>query len=359
MKTSSLFHLRRGLRQHGVTLTELMIALVLGALVVLAATAMVVSSRGTYRTQDEGTRLAESSRFALELVNRMVRLSGFTNWGASVNMAATYTKDPAWDSTNAYAINGPNIVGADAAGSHSLPGSGTDLSSGGASSNRSDSLTIRFFGSNKTIGAPQADGNVIDCAGVAVPDAAAASGVSDPIATNAARGYNVLYVANDTDGEPALFCKRQTYDATTALPLSYDAQVLIRGVEAFQVLYGEYVPPLDGVTGLPLSLDDVAPNSIVYRTGVGGTNPVSDWGNVRSIRISMLLRSGVGARADPEPTTNAYQLFGANYPNSGSDVGSSFALTSLSAQERTRLRRVIQTTIFVRNRESAWPVSTP
>ena len=46
-------------REAGVTLVELMIGLVLGAIVVLAATAMLVGSRATYRTQDETTRLAD------------------------------------------------------------------------------------------------------------------------------------------------------------------------------------------------------------------------------------------------------------------------------------------------------------
>lgn len=331
-------------RQDGVTLTELMIALVLGALVVLAATAMVVTSRGTYRTQDESTRLSESSRFALELVSRLVRLAGYTNWGVSPNPPPGYVPDPTWAlAPDSYALNGPNIVGSD----NSKPG-------GGPGVNGSDSLTIRYFGSNSETSPASPDGNVLDCAGTPVPEPATASSVVTATSADAvnrnARAYNVLFVEADVDGEPALKCQRQTFDAAgTPSGLPGDKQTLIRGVEDFQVLYGEYIPqniPND-------NLDENPPQSIVYRTGIGGANPVSNWERVRSVRIAMLIRSAVGARADAEPTTQVYKLFG-SYPGTASDTGTSFALTSLSTAERTRERRVVETTIFVRNRETGW-----
>ncbi len=225
----------RSRRQRGLTLTELMIALVLGALVVLAATSMVVTSRGTYRTQDETTRLAESARFGLELGNRLIRLAGYTNFGDDATPPASYTIDPLWTATpDSYAFNGPNVVGSN----NSKPG-------GAAGLNGSDSITIRFFGSSP-VGQVTPDGNVLDCAGSPVPQAATATAASATAATtvnNLARAYNVLFVDADTDGEPALKCQRQTYDAA-GVPSGApsDVQTLIRGVEDFQVLYGEAIP---------------------------------------------------------------------------------------------------------------------
>jgi type IV pilus assembly protein PilW len=334
-------------RQKGVTLTELMIALVLGALVVLAATAMVVTSRGTYRNQDETTRLAESARFGLELSNRLVRLAGYTNFGDDLPPPASYTTDPTWAlSPNSYAFNGPDVVGTN----NSKP-------TAGAAINGSDSLTIRFFGSSP-IGSVLPDGNVLDCAGTPVPQAppsttAIVNGVQGAQGVNnIARSYNVLYVDLDTDGEPALMCQRQVYDGVTGLPTGVAAagQALIRGVEDFQVLYGELIaqpsPNAD--------LDENAPASIVYRSGIGGPNPVVNWGNVRSVRIAMLLRSATGARPDAEATTNTYSLFGTNYPGS-TDTGAIFSLSGLSQAERTRVRRVVETTVFIRNRVTDWP----
>ncbi len=195
-------------RQDGVTLTELMIALVLVALVVLAATAMVVTSRGTYRTQDESTRISESARFALELTSRLVRLAGFTNWGVSKSTPPGYVADPTWLlAPDSYALNGPNIVGSN----NSRPG-------GGAGYNGSDSLTIRFFGSNSETSPTLPDGNVLDCAGSAVPEPATAASVVTATSADAvnrsARAYNVLFVDPDVDGEPALKCQRQTFDVS-------------------------------------------------------------------------------------------------------------------------------------------------
>ena len=326
-------------RQRGVTLTELMIALVLSALVVLAATAMVVTSRGTYRSQDEGTRLAESARFGLELSNRMVRLAGYTNFGDDPFTPAAYTPDPTWVlSPDSYALNGPNIVGSN----NSKPGGGSGL-------NNSDSLTIRYFGASTPAGT--ADGNILDCAGFSVPQPINPAVGEDaaPLYRNS-RAYNVLFVDADVDGEPALKCRRQTYDAA-GVPSGTggDTQTLIRGVESFQVLYGEAlypnVPPNDP--------DLVPPINLVYRTGIGGVNPVVNWNNVITVRIAMLLRSAPGARPDVEDPAKVYHLFGDAYAAVSSDAD--FRLSALSTSERTRVRRVVETTVFVRNRLASWP----
>ncbi len=321
-----------------------MIGLVLGALVVLAATSMVVTSRGTYRTQDESTRLAESARFGLELGNRLIRLAGYTNFGDDATPPASYTIDPLWTAApDSYAFNGPNIVGSN----NSRPGGQPGL-------NGSDSITIRFFGSSG-VGQVTPDGNVLDCAGTPVPQATTATSATATSATavnNIARAYNVLFVDTDPDGEPALKCQRQTYDPVTGLPSGAptDTQTLIRGVEDFQVLYGEAVPqaaPND-------DLDENAPQSLVYRTGIGGVNHVVNWGNVRSVRIAMLIRSDVGARSDVEPATATYPLFGNDYSAAASDPGATFALSALGTADRTRARRVVETTVFVRNRMRDW-----
>lgn len=333
-------------RQSGVTLTELMIALVLGALVVLAATAMVVTSRGTYRSQDEGTRLAESARFGLELGNRLVRLAGYTNFGDDPNPPAAYfdAAYTAWNvSPDSYSANGgPEIVGSN----NSMP-------SGAVGLNGSDSLTIRYFGTSKTgttqVNGGQADGNVLDCAGSAVPEPA-----QNDSAYAQSRAFNVLFVDLDVDGEPALKCKRQIYDAVTGNPKGFDTQTLIRGVEDFQVLYGELIPQ----AAPNQDLDSNPPQSLVYRTGIGGTNPVSDWSRVQSVKIAMLLRSATGTRPDPEPASTVYHLFGTTYPAS-SDTGADFSLATLSVSERTRFRRVVETTVFVRNRVATWPSLQP
>ena len=321
----SLTHSRA--RQTGFTLTELMIALVLGLLVVLAATSLVVTSRATYRNQDEATRVAENGRFALELVDRLVRLSGYTDYGESNTPPANYTYVA---TNNPYLDGWPNIGGVD----HE-PGTTGNI-------NGSDSLVTWYYGSGPAGGA--ADGNVLDCAGVAVPSPAAT-----PNAYVNARERNILFVqADPVDGEPSLVCQRSIYDPIGG-GRTYDQQVLIRGVESFQVLFGEAIYAVGPPPGDP---DTDAPVSLVYRTGVGGLNPVVNWQNVRSVKIAMLLRSNVGAQADS--TARTYLLFGPSYTASG-DIGTQFSTAALSTSDRTRVRRVVQTTVFIRNRVATWP----
>lgn len=323
-------------RHAGVTLVELLIALVLAALIVLASTAMVITSRTSYRTQDENTRLAESARFALDLSNRMVRLGGYTNFGDDPSIPAFYSPDPAWLVTmDVYAPNGPDLVGA----SNSKPGGGTGY-------NNSDSLVVRYFGANSP--GDKDFGAIVDCAGFPVPQPTGAPASSLALVNRTNRAFSILYVDSDPDGEPALKCKRQTYDihVPPGAITGTEIQTLIRGVEEFRVLYGEalYLPTQDP--------DLVLAPAIAYRGGVGSANPVSHWNNVVSVKIAMLLRSAPGARADLDTTD--YDLFGTGYV--ATDSTTRFSTAALTpASERTRARRIVETTVFIRNRLSSWP----
>lgn len=67
-------HMRR--RARGMTLIELMIALVLGLLVLSAAIGIFLSNRQTYRATDNLGRLQETARVAFELMARDIREAG-------------------------------------------------------------------------------------------------------------------------------------------------------------------------------------------------------------------------------------------------------------------------------------------
>ena len=277
--------IRHETRQRGFTLTEMMISLVLGALVVLAATAMVVSSRATYRTQDEATRLAENGRFAVELLSRQIRQAGYTDFGDSTTPPPSFAQDVFWNG-NVYYDNSSNIGGADNASINFAN-----------AINGSDVLLTWYYGSGPVGGA--ADGNITDCAGFGVANPAA-----NPGAYSNGHVRMVFEVVPDTDGEPSLGCRRDVYDPTTgqkAQAITGDV-ILVRGVESFQVLYGE------AIYAAGADPDLVPPISIVYRQGQGATNVVSNWLNVVSVRFALLLRSNVGAQSDTTPQT--YSLFG-------------------------------------------------
>ena len=67
----------------GLSLIELMVALVLGLLVVAAAIGIFLSNRQTYRTTESVGRVQESARVAFELMARDVREAGGNACNAS------------------------------------------------------------------------------------------------------------------------------------------------------------------------------------------------------------------------------------------------------------------------------------
>lgn len=62
--------------QAGFTLVELMIAITLGLIVLLAIGSIYIGSRQTYRVQEDNARLQEAGRYALEVIGRSFRQTG-------------------------------------------------------------------------------------------------------------------------------------------------------------------------------------------------------------------------------------------------------------------------------------------
>lgn len=77
--------------QRGFNLIELMITLLLGLLVVLAAISMFISSRRLYTTTENMSRLQESARVAFELMARDLREAGGNACSTTCAVASTMT----------------------------------------------------------------------------------------------------------------------------------------------------------------------------------------------------------------------------------------------------------------------------
>jgi type IV pilus assembly protein PilW len=65
-------------RQAGLTLTELLVSLVLGLLLIAAVLGVFLGGLQTYRTTESLSRVQESGRLALEVLRQDLRLAGFT-----------------------------------------------------------------------------------------------------------------------------------------------------------------------------------------------------------------------------------------------------------------------------------------
>lgn len=87
--------------QAGMSLIELMVAMTLGLLILLAVVSVYAGSRQTFRVQEDNARLQETGRYAVEMIGRSVRHAGWKN----VSMLAS---DPTF--------SGNAITGADGGG---------------------------------------------------------------------------------------------------------------------------------------------------------------------------------------------------------------------------------------------------
>ena len=64
-------------RQSGMTLIEIMIALLIGVFLTGGIILVFISSKQTYRMQENLSRLQENGRFAMEFLGRDIRMAGF------------------------------------------------------------------------------------------------------------------------------------------------------------------------------------------------------------------------------------------------------------------------------------------
>lgn len=311
-------------RQAGLTLVELMIAITLGFVVLLAASGLLISSKSAYVQREETARLQEAGRQALEVVARSLRQAGYQDWAGPLHPMET----PATLS--------PDVVGLDARYLKAArPGLEQPLAQAGAPS---DVLAVRFFGSGS---GPNGDGSIINCGGFGVPAAA-----SWPAAEEA-RGWSIFYVSRDAAGEPELYCK---YRGNSG----WVAQAMIRGVESFQVLYG-LDSDRDGIPNRFVSASTIRAIDLA-RLGAGYEDRVEEmyratlWKKVVAVRLALLVRGAQAARADV--SARRYDLFGEEYANrfAGADPGTRVAEAALPANVRNRIRKTFSTTVMLRNR---------
>jgi type IV pilus assembly protein PilW len=311
--------------QTGLTIVELMVAITVGLLVILAATSLLLSTKAGYIVQDEGTRLQETGRYAIESITRAVRQAAYENWD-----------------TDATAILGTpeisaNISGLDAS---SLKETGIGIDAPLTKSiNGSDVLAVRFIGSGT---GPGGDGTLLNCAGF---------GVAQPDNLETDRGWSIFYIAADKSGEPELRCK---YFGKT----SWNTEAVARGIESFQVLYG-IDTDADGLANQFLTATAIDKmDKLIMLEGANAAakaidkNRKTHWKQVVVIKLAILVRSAQGARADQQ--AREYDLFGKDYAdiNAATDIGTRVQETGMSAANRNRHRKIFASTVQLRNRSA-------
>lgn len=326
---------RRAVR--GLTLVELLVAMAVGLVVVLAAvSALSVAQRG-FTTVDAASQLRDNGRFAADMIQRIGVQAGYKD----VFFAATRPKSAA--SNPAPSVMGFNNAKVDLSDPLAASSEWPSREAGAGS----DVLILRYqvaqtFALTADIGA---DKSMIDCAGNAPSTA--------PNISEAGARYTrmaSIFSLGQSQGEPSLLCTY--YDAATS---AWKSAPIVQGVENFQVLYG-----VDGVAAGQAPAKNAAvpdvPNAYLRadQMEVDGdaAATLANWRRVRSLRIGMVLRSAKGAAQDME--TQTFHPLGVAKGSDKGQRGSAFAVgddagTTFQPTPDGRLRQAMTFTIHLRN----------
>jgi type IV pilus assembly protein PilW len=300
-----------------------MVSITIGLLIVMAATALLITTKSGYTSQDENVQIQQTGRYAIELIGRTVRQTAYENWDRSE--APIVNTD----------VISPAIRGLDARRLKETD-NGLDKPASDAV-NGSDVLAVRYFGSGQK---SDADGTVLNCAGFGVAPAQSQREADD------ARGWSIFYVAKNASGEPELYCKYKGAEG------EWQTDAIARGVEAFQVLYG-----LDAnADGLPdrflnaTSIDDLDRSIAVDGADEAAIaldrNRKTHWKKVIVVQVALLVRGSIGMPTLSD--TEEFNLFGKEYANAygAADKGTRIKAAALPA----RHRKLFMTVIQLRNR---------
>lgn len=327
-------------RQSGLTLVELLVAITLTILIVMAAVATINVSRKGFSTVDASGQLDDNARFATDILQKIMSQAGYRDvpfaaaaGGPQFNMAGA--NEPALfiegfnnavvkPSLDPIAVNGNRPASCAA-------------SAGTACNNGSDVLVIRAQAAMKFAGAElgsKSDEAIINCRGSAEEVSAMKA---DDLVTS------IFFVAIDSASkEPALKCMAPNGGNTQAIPL-------VQGVESMQILYG-----VDNVTAGtasqsasdPLHAPRTPTNYLrAEQLTVAGNAAATqnNWRRVKSVRIGLLLRGSVGSAFDAGTATQ-YPL--GRQLGSTADVG-----TALVPAADRRLRRTVTFTVHLHNQQ--------
>ncbi len=339
-------------KQRGLTMIELLVAMVISMAIALAAVSALTMTRRGFSTVDASSQLRDNGRFAAELIQRLAAQSGYKDAQFSGATAETVLAPVAGVPPNPV----PNITGFNNAlidGTDPLNATLARTTGDGGS----DILILRYQGAETFPGSGVSDRSMIDCAG-------------NPITSVPADRYDrkesIIHVAV-SQGEPTLMCTviNPTSGAITTQPI-------VQGVENFQVLYALDVPttatpnnamaPAVSASGAMWDYTHYANNAPIryYRadqldvTGNAvATN--ANWRLVRSLRIGMVLRGP--ANSQQERISQTFYPFGKGKASSGGAEGSAMsdaadAGTVYTPTADGRMRYVRTFTVQLRNEQN-------
>ncbi len=268
-------------KQKGVTLVELMIALVIGLVLTLGSITVFVQSRSSYRLSDGQARLQENLRFAIDVMEPDIRLARF--WGR--NSEPALVNVPGAIVINCGAVNATALATAFNAQVTAIDDTigyapAVPCPAPNGARVDSDVLIVRHVTPQVTVPTAGTWQVRTDLAAATLFNNGANPAGFGPNAQTHDLVVNIYYVSNGSDLDPALpSLRRWTLNAAGAL---IDEE-LIAGVENLQVQFG---------------VDDTGGGTTVTRY-VDGNHPMLTPGNaafvpgaeILAVRLWMLMRT--------------------------------------------------------------------
>jgi len=324
-------------KQNGLTLIELMIAILLGSVVTILLISLFINSKQSYRTQENLSRLQENGRFAMSFISQDIRMANY--WGCLEPV--TTNLDNNIDNTffNIFeaGASGAILGSNDNTDNSDLIEDGTDtITLKGAASSSAGAVVMATMANSNTAITIQNTHSlsqnqpvlISNCTNgdlfVIINNAASATTLTHGVGANqntdvafrqaygtAAHVYPLSFarytIQTSALGEPALF---RSINGNAAVEL-------VEGVEDMQILYGEDTDVTkDGIANTYRSVNDVV-----------------NMDDVVSVRVSLLVRT-----LDDNVTTG---------PVSYTIPGQA---PVLDPGDR-RMRHVFTSTIAIRNRQ--------
>lgn len=303
--------------ERGLTLVELMVALVVSALILVAVASTFIATRASFRTQDDAAAAQENASFATAVIGRMIRQGGysFLHLNSTTNLPyegrCRVRDGEILTGSITVAKHGWRITAKrdTAALAYRPPGSAAP----------SDEITLLFCGAH--------DGGTVDCLGNAV---ARDEVHSARLRIEVLAGVNGAVPVLDANGAPqiGLVCySRQIAPSPTA----EQRAVVAVGIEAVRYAFGVDRND-DGFVREWLSAADIDAASVA--------TPL--WGKIRAVKISFVTRGNNLSLGTPD--TRELWHFGPTDPN-----GSKQSVSAQPATEQLRPRKVFQSTLTLRN----------
>lgn len=341
----------------GFGLLEVLVALTVGAVLLVAAMSMLTSNLRVYREQEMMSRLQEDMRFTMDQLLYDLRMAGYVGCSHLPEMVQNVVKNtPEW--ANLTPTNTLQAVEGNSGTREWVPGN--DSSYLGNILSNTDGVAVRYLqpvrvvinGAMSSATAPvPVDGinfelmenslaAIADCRGAdvfVVSDVTGSGALEHGTSVNERASFSISYgdraeiyryisrrylVEQRSGEQPSLY--RYEYNVDTA---DSDGD----GDTTESIYYGAAL--VEGVENMQLAYLSEGGNAFE------DANSVSDWSNVTAVRLVLLLRT---LQEDFQLTedSNTYTLLG----------GTSVRGYSVAAQNDHRRRRVFSTTVQLRNR---------